>query len=102
MASLIGDDVFVKDELAVHLDRSTKGAPKLGFWLHLAQSLNVPPHIVSRMHRHSDYRPSRKMFEYLRAKEPEFTVASLRSLLEKIGRNDITLMLNQSTGKSRY
>lgn len=102
MAGLICDDVFVKDELAVLLDRPTKGAPKSAFWKHLAQSLNVPPEIVLRMHRHSDYRPSGKMFEYLKAREPEFTVASLRSLLEKIDRNDITLMLNQSTGKSRY
>lgn len=102
VASLIGDNVFVKDELALRLDRPTKDAPKLAFWVHLAQSLNVPRESVLRMHRHSDYRPSGKMFEYLKAKEPEFTVESLRSLLEKIDRNDIAPMLKQSTGKSRY
>ena len=65
-------------------------------WSHLADKLGVPHDVVKRLEYYTDYSPTIRMFDYLLATRPKFTIGQLQQALQKIHKTDIIDLIKNS------
>ena len=102
MADIIYGDPSVLDEVCLKLDYPVGNLPCTGkYWPHLAHNLGADEQTTLRFQQESGYTPSVRMFAYLAATSPDFTVDKLMSNLRSIKRNDLVSKLEKSSVKGK-
>ena len=88
------------DELARRLDqpiyRGEQEPPIVQHWKHLAAEFRVPEDVETRCQTNPQSSPSKHMFEFLEAGNPNFSVKELKDGLSFISRNDLVKKMKQS------
>lgn len=88
------DDLCCRlDQPICHGKREVPAATS--YWVHLAEEFKVPIEVVKKCRQNSVSSPSRNMLEFQEARDPDFTVKSLKDGLQVIPRNDLVVKLNQ-------
>ena len=102
MADIIYRDPSVLDEVCLKLDYPVGKVPCTGkYWPHLAHNLGAKEQTRLRFQQKSGYTPSVRMFAYLSATSPDFTVDKLKSNLRSIERDDLVSMLEEGSVKGK-
>ena len=87
------------DELARRLDqpiyRGEQEPPIVQHWKHLAAEFRVPEDVETRCQTNPQSSPSKHMFEFLEAGNPNFSVKELKDGLSFISRNDLVKKMKQ-------
>ena len=101
MKNEIVSKIHVMDEIAHLLDQpichGNQDVPSTQYWFHLAEEFKVPEKIVIRCQHNPDNSPSKNMLEFQEARDPYFSVQTLKDALRDIGRNDLVEELEQSS-----
>ena len=88
------------DELARRLDqpiyRGEQEPTIVQHWKHLAAEFRVPEDVETRCQTNPQSSPSKHMFEFLEAGNPNFSVKELKDGLSFISRNDLVKKMKQS------
>ena len=86
-------NVHIMDELARSLDqpiyRGEQEPPIVQHWVHLAAEFGVPEDVVTKCQTNSQSSPSKHMFEFLEARDPNYSVKHLKEGLSVLSRNDL-------------
>ena len=86
-------NVHIMDELACSLDqpiyRGKQEPPIVQYWVHLAAEFRVPEDVVTKFQTNPQSSPSKHMFEFLEARNPNYSVKDLKEGLSVISRNDL-------------
>lgn len=102
MAHIIYGDPSVLDEVCLKLDYPVGKVPCTGkYWPHLAHNLGAKEQTRLRFQQKSGYTPSVRMFAYLAATSPDFTVDKLKTNLGSIERDDLVSKLEKSSVKGK-
>ena len=102
VADIIYRDPSVLDEVCLKLDYPVGKVPCTGkYWPHLAHNLGAKEQTRLRFQQKSGYTPSVRMFAYLSATSPDFSVDKLKSNLRSIERDDLVSMLEESSVKGK-
>ena len=87
------------DELTRRLDKPIyRGEQEpliVEHWKHLAAEFRVPEDVVTRCLTNPQSSPSKHMFEFLEAGNPNFSVKDLKDGLSFISRNDLVRKMKQ-------
>ena len=93
MKEKILTNVRIMDELARRLDqpiyRGEQEPPIVQHWKHLAAEFRVPEDVETRCQTNPQSSPSKHMFEFLEARNPNYSVKDLKEGLSVISRNDL-------------
>ena len=86
-------NVHFMDELARSLDQpiyyGEQEPPIVQHWVHLAAELRVPEDVVTKCQSNPQSSPSKHMFEFLEACNPNYSVKDLKEGFSVISRNDL-------------
>ena len=92
-------NVRIMDELARRLDqpiyRGEQEPPIVQHWKNLAVEFRVAEDVVTRCQTNPQSSPSKHMFEFLEAGNPNFSVKELKDGLSFISRNDLVKKMKQ-------
>ena len=87
------------DELARRLDqpiyRGEQEPPIVQHWKHLAAEFRVPEDVATRCQTNPQSSPSKHMFEFLEAGNPNFSLKEPKDGLSFISRNDLVKKMKQ-------
>ena len=87
------------DELARRLDqpiyRGEQEPTIVQHWKHLAAEFRVPEDVETRCQTNPQSSPSKHMFEFLEAGNPNFSLKELKDGLSFISRNDLVKKMKQ-------
>ena len=86
-------NVHIMDELARSLDQpiyhGEREPPVVRHWVHLAAEFRVSEDVVTKCQSNPQSSPSKHMFEFLEARNPNYSVKDLKEELSVISRNDL-------------
>ena len=87
------------DKLACLLDQpirhGSQEVPTTKYWLHLAEEFKVSNEVKIRCQLNSENSPSKNMFDFQEARDPQFKVQVLKEGLQSINRNDLVKKLEK-------
>ncbi|XP_031558097.1 uncharacterized protein LOC116294606, partial [Actinia tenebrosa] len=89
----LNDNHSALEKLSKCLDREF---PHIKCWLHFAEQMKIEKDVICQCRLYSEYSPTVKLFEFLKATRPELSVKELTSALEEMKRIDIQLMVFQT------